>query len=297
MVVIKIPGFGSPEPIPSAVRSRSTLYFHHLNVNDDGSCCLIIPAEAYPEIFSIRLPDIFSKTPLLWRQKEDSPAKYLWFPPQALSEEDKATITNWCRRWEEYVLLGKGKPIAPSFGDELDFCMALSMTRESPTTQVRYKYGEAEYQLKYGDGDPRHLQTLLDGLEVAFSDLPLPSTSGTVLLTTVPSRSDNDVPGKLISGLAERTGCQIVQANLNFDKQQLKGLPFDQKIPEWRKVYGTAGAVTLTGDISEKTVLIIDDLYQSGATMWCYAGFLKQQGASHVIGLAAVKSLRDSDNQ
>ena len=46
----------------------------------------------------------------------------------------------------------------------------------------------------------------------------------------------------------------------------------------------------------DKTVLIVDDLYQSGASMWTYAKYLKSMGANKVIGLVAVKSQRDSDN-
>ncbi len=30
--------------------------------------------------------------------------------------------------------------------------------------------------------------------------------------------------------------------------------------------------------------------------MWCYAMFLKNLGAKHVLGLVCVKSLRDTDN-
>ena len=46
-----------------------------------------------------------------------------------------------------------------------------------------------------------------------------------------------------------------------------------------------------------KKVLIVDDLYQSGTSMWSYAKYLKSLGATEVLGLVAVKSQRDSDNQ
>lgn len=41
---------------------------------------------------------------------------------------------------------------------------------------------------------------------------------------------------------------------------------------------------------------MVDDLYQSGTTMWEYAKFLKTLGARFVFGIVCVKSLRDSDN-
>lgn len=64
---------------------------------------------------------------------------------------------------------------------------------------------------------------------------------------------------------------------------------------EWEKIYNS-GNVLLNGDIIGKNIVIVDDLYQSGVTMWQYARYLKSQGANQVWGLVCVKSLRDSDN-
>lgn len=52
----------------------------------------------------------------------------------------------------------------------------------------------------------------------------------------------------------------------------------------------------VAGDIREKDIIIVDDLYQSGFTMWTVAQLLKKKGARKVLGLACVKSLRDTDN-
>ncbi len=69
--------------------------------------------------------------------------------------------------------------------------------------------------------------------------------------------------------------------------------------PKECKIYPgcVKGAIKITGDVSGKDVIIIDDLYQSGFTMWTVAKLLKQNGAKTVLGLACVKSLRDTDNQ
>ena len=48
--------------------------------------------------------------------------------------------------------------------------------------------------------------------------------------------------------------------------------------------------------VEDKDEIIVDDLYQPGASMWAFAEFLKQQGCRNVMGLVAVKSQRDSDN-
>ncbi len=69
----------------------------------------------------------------------------------------------------------------------------------------------------------------------------------------------------------------------------------EKKIPIWQDLYNQ-GCVVLAADVTGRLVVVIDDLYQSGATMWAYAKFLKSRGAAHVFGLPCVKSLRDSDN-
>lgn len=70
----------------------------------------------------------------------------------------------------------------------------------------------------------------------------------------------------------------------------------ERKIETWNEIYYN-GNVEITDEINEKNVMVIDDLYQSGTTMWEYAKFLKNSGARSVWGLVCVKSLRDSDNR
>jgi predicted amidophosphoribosyltransferase len=62
------------------------------------------------------------------------------------------------------------------------------------------------------------------------------------------------------------------------------------------KVKSLNNAFTLKQSVKGKTVLLIDDLYQSGVTLWSLAKFLKQNGAREVYGLACVKSWSDTDN-
>lgn len=83
---------------------------------------------------------------------------------------------------------------------------------------------------------------------------------------------------------------------LTCPKSALKGVSVEEKIRIWQELYD-GGCVELSASVDGRTVVIVDDLYQSGATMWMYAKYLKEQGARHVFGLACVKSLRDTDNQ
>lgn len=69
-------------------------------------------------------------------------------------------------------------------------------------------------------------------------------------------------------------------------------------IPDFNFKYENGNLVrTVTGEAEYQLKYHIDDLYQSGATIWNYAKYLKGLGAKKVMGVVGVKSLRDSDNQ
>lgn len=52
------------------------------------------------------------------------------------------------------------------------------------------------------------------------------------------------------------------------------------------KVKTLMDAFALHEPIKGKTIVLVDDLYQSGVTLWSLARFLKQNGARAVYGLA-----------
>ena len=68
------------------------------------------------------------------------------------------------------------------------------------------------------------------------------------------------------------------------------------KVRVWKTIIQSK-SIQLSHSVEGKTIYIIDDLYQSGATLWSYAKYLKAKGANTVIGLVCVKALSDKDNQ
>jgi predicted amidophosphoribosyltransferase len=79
-------------------------------------------------------------------------------------------------------------------------------------------------------------------------------------------------------------------------KPAAKNLTVDQKIAHWKRIV-QAEAIQLSRPVEHGSVIVVDDLYQSGASLWSYARYLKSKQAAAVVGLACVKSLRDSDNR
>jgi hypothetical protein len=257
--------------IPRITHSRSQLQ-SHFNEYEDGAQSFFVSSDTYPDLFALRYPQIVAKAPKGWRQKK---MKYLWFPSGALDEGDLQNITEWREKFGQYVLLGLNRHIEGHFKDELDFCMALDLNYD-PLTEKRTIFGEAEYQLKY-QKSPQHFQVLGNALIDAIGDLPIPpDLEGSYCITSIPCPPDRkSIACRLASAVAKKIG---------------------EKIPIWEKLYA-ADCVKIAKTVQDRLIIVIDDLYQSGVTLWMYAKFLKQQGAAHVIGLPCVKSRRDSDNQ
>jgi phosphoribosylpyrophosphate synthetase len=143
----------------------------------------------------------------------------------------------------------------------------------------------------------QHINVLGYALINAINDLPIPAAhQASYCLSCIPAPpGEETIPRRLAAGMAKRFSRDFVNAPLTCPKQKLKNSIVADKIPMWRDLY-IRNCVTLTEPVVGRLVVIVDDLYQSGTTMWTYAEFLKSQGAAHVIGLPCVKSLLDSDN-
>ena len=95
--------------------------------------------------------------------------------------------------------------------------------------------------------------------------------------------------------ISKQLRLSFIKPILSCDKPQMKQLSIKETIETWEKIYYN-NVVILDNQVRGKNVIVVDDLYQSGATMWEYAKFLKTLGARWVFGIVCVKSLRDSDN-
>ena len=100
---------------------------------------------------------------------------------------------------------------------------------------------------------------------------------------------------KLAESISSQLKLCFISPSLKKDKPSMKQLSVEAKIEAWAEIYDS-GSVVLDKVIEGKNIIIIDDLYQSGTTIWKYASFLKEHGARVVCGVVCVKSLKDSDN-
>lgn len=264
----------------------------------NNAIALGMSAETYPELFETAFPDLVGKSPKGWTVKPENPnTKHLWLKPNTLNLLQVKRVQSWIKRFETYVLIGRNDTVNQHFDQELDFCMALDYTFTSSGSDApRTDVGEAINLLKY-HGDDDRLPVLTEKLAVAIQDLGLrPGGFINSVVTHVPSNSDaRSVTRDLAASVATESRMKFMQSDLTCQKLPLKGAVVDAKVPTWTELY-VDDCVELRGDIAGKVVVVIDDLYQSGATMWMFARFLKEQGAKAVVGIPCVKTFRDTDN-
>jgi predicted amidophosphoribosyltransferase len=118
------------------------------------------------------------------------------------------------------------------------------------------------------------------------------------LVTSIPATPSkmNSLSWNMAKFVCEEIGVKLLISTLKAEKNQTKGLSIEDKIKMWKNIYENNG-VRLSEKVSGKKILIIDDLYQSGTSIWSFAKYLKSLGATKVFALVAVKSQRDSDNK
>jgi len=286
--------------IPRIIKSRMRLFQIHVQTFPGNSrdYLFVVPPVVYPELFDLRFSNLIRKScETKWTLTNNKKSAFLSFEPNVLSEKDVEMINEWQERFSQYVLIGVNKHIGSIFSNELDFCLALDYTHKKDDPEKRTLYGETVYQLKY-KGDIHSLDILSSGLVKALNELKMMFQVCDPILSIIPSHTDKcNVPRKLAKAVLRETKIPFVDCILHCKKSELKNMAFSDKKPEWDQLYSVPNCVQWMGDITNKTIFLIDDLYQSGTTLWTCAKYLKKHGAGNVIGLVCVKTFRDTDNR
>ena len=289
-------------------RPRSAFWLR-VNENDNGSYNFFV-SEKLQEIFRYHFPVIDMDAPKGWEPSRGNTVN-AWIPP------DNAPSVNIdeIKEWAEYagtqcVWLNSEYP--------LEYCVAadFNFNVEDGKITDRTTLGDAEYWLKYKRENLKkadqkiHVRNVCDGIRGVFELLPFAYKSRSF---SVRLRRDKPIPpivsaipankgkGKLSWALtkyvANQYELEFVLPILRPTKPEMKNLSLDQKIKIWEDLYNTEDAIEADLDVDDREVLIVDDLYQSGATMQAYARYLNNLGAKRIFGIVCVKSMRDSDNK
>lgn len=281
--------------------SRSQLKWNQFTQKDDGTWILVLPPY-YAGLFEAYFPTLMKLSKRGFRDSKSAKTRLAFFP--SLDDRAVERIEGFLTFFARAVCLTTNRHLKSCFSDELDFCLALDFNKPSPAAG-RTEIGQWEYQAKYQHDKEALAELAARLVEVVVHSLPLSKIPKPRLLTFVPSAAGQDycLPAEFVKRIIEIAqasfwGVQdpLVTPRLTIAKESAKSLTVDQKILQWDNIV-KANGIRLSRSVKESSVIIVDDLYQSGASLWSFAKYLKSQGAAKTVGLACVKSLRDTDNR
>lgn len=260
----------------------------------------------HANLFDDREPGVSKKSLGGWQNSKSGRTKVRFF--SGLSESDCKQVNEFISDYKQFVILGLNRSIKEHFSDELVSCVACDYIADSPEElykDIRTPTGNLFHQYKY-ERDRGVLDRIADIMIRCLWRLPYLDRTQKHSLSFIPPRPNKgiDLPRDLVEGMSDRLresrllpeDDSIIYPSLVIDKPEFKDLTWDRKHEVWHRIYSN-GAVQLSGSVIGQRIIVIDDLYQSGNTMWSYARYLRAHGALAVHGLVCVKTLRDTDNR
>lgn len=283
-------------------RNRSNFY---LKIRNNTNCINLYANEMVMHLLNIIARELVDSSPIGWSESRNYSYLYnLWIPNDKLDKELLQDVIDWCEYANSYIWLSTNKNTRDFFdGNEIDFCLALDWNYDL-YKKNRTPLGEAEYQLKYqlpkGYLETNDAKKFKKALKTAlYSSIEcLPFDIQDFLVTTIPAveEKQDKLSWKMAEWVSKKYNIDFLKATLSITKPQMKEQKVENKIQIWREIYREPSNIYLSHNITGRNILIVDDLYQSGASIWCYAEMLKSLKANVVIAVTSVKSLRDGDN-
>lgn len=266
--------------------SRLTLRWFNLIQKEGQDLCLKIPiGDIYAPIIDRAFPDIEH---IGWR--ESTQGTYFTYIKN-ITPSDLDLLGDFLQLLGEIRCLTLTNYLAPHFQGDLDEAYALDFNFQAEVFPLTYtEIGSLEHLAKEQQ-NPAALAKLTARLvEVVRLH---PTFSRAELVMPMPPRPSKNfhLPVRLAEGISAELGLPICPKLTKAEHPKLRLLPLSQKLQVLE------GAFSLEGAVEGKSILIVDDLYQSGSSAWSLAKFLKSQGAKQVYAITCVKSWRDTDNQ
>lgn len=171
--------------------------------------------------------------------------------------------------------------------DTLDLSLALSMHETEPGQ--RTTLGEHEYQVKYQQGNKdiaEDLAALTAELQHRLDELPFFKLADYVCAVPSSKPFMREIIGSLEGFSFTDISAQVSWDNKNGSLKNVETA--DEKLD---MIQSWGFRIAEGADLKGKTILLLDDMYQSGVTMQYVAMRLKESGAKRVFGIAIVKSL------
>lgn len=266
--------------------SRVTLQWFNLSQKPDQDLCLKIPiCEAYSAIIDRAFPDIDH---IGWREGTKGTC-YTFI--KYISDNEHEQLNNFLELMQRVLCLTITEHLAPHFSTELDEAYALDFNFKHNTYPLAYTdVGSLEHYAKE-EQNRNAINELATRLAEVITNHPTLARAD--VIAAMPPRPSKifHLPVELVNEIGSILGRGVGLKLAKDEHPKLRGLAMADKLVTLNGVFH------LDESVEGRTVLFIDDLYQSGMTAWSLAKFLKENGAREVYALACVKSWRDTDNQ
>jgi hypothetical protein len=170
--------------------------------------------------------------------------------------------------------------------------LSISLGEHQEPQGGRSELGNLEYRAKYQQ-DEEAIDELANRSVETIRSLPYYDDADAICAVPPRQGKEFDLPTELASRISQELGIEDLTDQFAWKKEKpsLKETLFADKWDALESVEMTYRA------IKSETVILVDDLYQSGITMQFVASHLLKASAKRVFGLTIVKSRRDSDNQ
>lgn len=282
--------------------SRNRLDWYVFEAKPRGNWMLVLP-NYYADLFAQQESLLLRKAHNGFKPSRRGNTQVAQF--SQLSGADVEQIRAFIEAYQRIVILAPNEHIAANFTDELDGCIALDYNlAKTALTQERTKIGDLEYKAKYSR-DEFSMDKLVGEMARALHRIPIRASAWPFLLTYIPPQQNK--PFHLPKILAEKLSVlrrrplilapeSLVHVALACSKPSFKNARLAEKLDRLNTIMSPS-QIALSKPVKGADIIVLDDLYQSGATLWSFARCLKNLGASSVYGVVCVKSWRDTDNQ
>ena len=199
------------------------------------------------------------------------------------NEDDYNRIESWIAAQETTVFIRSLLPL----------CIALDINVYYDK-KIKTEIGKLENQAKMNEC-AQSISKLVDICCARIRGMSFYKDASYISAVPANKEKEFDLPTTLVKEIAERL--KLVDVTHRFQyrnaKQTLKDASIEDK---WQKLEESGLAFT-AHRAKNATIILLDDKYQSGATMHYVASRLQQAGFDEIYGLTLVKTLRDADNQ
>ena len=274
--------------IAPILMSRFTLRFFNLIQTPGQDLSLTIPlGDIYAPIIDRAFPQIVH---IGWRKTKAAQGNCYTYIKK-ITAADLTRLQEFLELLHGLGVLTLTNHLKPYFKKELSEVYALDFNFEQGVEPLEYtRIGSLERQAKEKNTSAA-VRELAKELAVTIQRHPTLVRADHIVAMPPRPASKFHLPSELVNQVGRILKRPVGPAIMKTDHAKLKGLPIG------RKMTTLQGKFQLRDSVNDKTILIIDDLYQSGVSVWSLAKFLKENGAREVYALACVKSWRDTDNQ